>query len=362
MKSLRVTALVVLLAGLLTAGLSAQDAAEGDQDKSAKGAVGALKFSGLMFGDFFYNVDAMKESSKDVNGWQFRRIYFTTDYTINSTFSSRFRLEADQSALASNGKISVFVKDAWLKWKDVFAGSDLYVGMSPTPAFEVSESAWGYRSLEKTTMDYFGVVSSRDLGIDLKGKIDKGGMVKYWLKLGNNSGNSAESNKYKRYYASIQVKPTDEFQFTVYADYASMPQVSDAVSGTMKDNNALVAAGFLNYRSGKTFSIGLESFYKSQANNYSMTASDPLTAQSGLGVSAFAWLALSDDIQLVGRFDTYDPNTDSEIKDDVRSLIVGAVDFQVASNVNIMPGVEIKKLEGSDNSDIIPRVTFFWQF
>lgn len=362
MNTMRATALFFILTVLLTAGSQAQDAAKGEQNKSAAGAVGPVKLSGLMFGDYYYYLDAMDESDKDMNGLQFRRMYITTDYTINSSFSTRFRLEADQSALSSNGKIGVFVKDAYLKWKNVFGGSDLVFGMSPTPAFSVSEDAWGYRALEKTILDFNKIVSSRDIGIDLKGKIDDAGMVRYWVKFGNNSANKPEVDKHKRYYGMLQVKPTDEFQFTVYADYASNPQVSDSVSGTMKDNGALVTAGFVNYQVKNSFSIGVEAFYHSQANNYYATPGDPLTAQAGFGLSAFAWLALTEDMRLVGRYDTYDPNTDSDATDDVRSLLIAALDYRVADHINVMPGVEVIGKESAENSDVIPRMTFLWTF
>ncbi|MCB2205432.1 hypothetical protein KQI65_11850 [bacterium] len=362
MKTVRTAALLSLFVVLFVSGVNAQDSGKEKQDNAAAGAVGPVKLSGLMFGDFFYYMDAMDEADKDMNGVQFRRIYITTDYAINSTFSTRFRLEADQSAKASNGKISVFVKDAFLKWKGVFAGSDLVVGMSPTPAFSVSEDAWGYRALEKTIMDLNKVVSSRDLGIDLKGKLDGSGMVRYWLKFGNNSGNTPETDKYKRYYGMVQVKPTDEFQFTLYADYASSPQVSDSISNTMKDNGALVTAGFVNYKVKDSFSVGVEGFYKSHANNYYAASGEELTAQAGFGVSAFAWVALSEDFRLVGRYDTYDPNADADRGDDVRSLLLAALDYRAASNVSFMPGVEVLSREGMENSDVIPRVTFLWKF
>ncbi len=71
---------------------------------------------------------------------------------------------------------------------------------------------------------------------------------------------------------------------------------------------------------------------------------------------------LSEKIGLVGRFDTFDPNTDSAVKNDVRQLILGAIDFKVASNVSVMPGIEIQTLENADNSDVTPRITFFWEF
>ncbi len=64
------------------------------QDKAAVGSVGQVKFSGLMFGDYFYNASAHDSSQKNFNGFQFRRIYITTDYDIADNFSTRFRLRS----------------------------------------------------------------------------------------------------------------------------------------------------------------------------------------------------------------------------------------------------------------------------
>ena len=145
--------MLLIFAGLINA-----------QDQSS------VKFSGLMFGDYFYNAAQNNGANRDLNGFQFRRIYITTDYKINSTFSSRFRLESDQSSNSNTagGKLGVMVKDAYLQWNNIFSGSNLIFGLSPTPAFDVSEGAWGHRYLEKTIMDLNGIVSSHDLGVDLK--------------------------------------------------------------------------------------------------------------------------------------------------------------------------------------------------
>ena len=317
------------------------------------------KFSGLMFGDIFYNTSAINPDNKDLNGFQFRRIYITTDYSINDQFSTRFRME---SAITNGTNIGVFVKDAWLKWKNVFKGSDLIVGMSPTPAFDVSEGAWGYRALEKTIMDYFGIVSSRDIGIDLKGKLDESGTAKYWFKIGDGSGNKPENDKYKRFYGQLQFNPSSSFLITIYADYASKPKIKDPFDGQMKNNSAFVTAGFINYKYEKTFALGVEAFLKSQQNNYFSSNSLSLASQSGFGLSLWARAAISEKVGIVGRFDTYDPNTDNSSKNDKQSLIIGALDFKVAPKVSVMPGVEVHTLQGADNNDVTPRITFFWEF
>ena len=125
-------------------------------------SVGQGKFGGYMFADYYYNVsrDASFGSAAPANSalsanspgatamqaFQMRRVYFTYDNDISDQFTARFRLEVDQAANASNGKIGSFVKDAYLKWKNIFSGSDLILGIQPPPAYEVSEAAWGYRS------------------------------------------------------------------------------------------------------------------------------------------------------------------------------------------------------------------------
>ena len=172
------------------------------------------KISGQFFVDYFYNVardgnftnfdDTAVEGVKDLNGFLLRRASLNYDKNISEKFSARFRLEADSKSNSSNNKIGVFVKDASLKWKNIFEGSDLIFGIQPTPSFDVSEKYWGYRSLEKTIQDLRGFVSSRDLGIALRGNISESNKINYTVMFGNNSGNSAETDKYKRYYAAVR--------------------------------------------------------------------------------------------------------------------------------------------------------------
>lgn len=325
------------------------------------------KFSGLMFGDYFYNVSSTTPANKDLNGFQFRRIYITTDYNVAENVSTRFRLEADQSSgsLTAGGKVGVMVKDAWVKWKDIFSGSDFFFGISPTPAFDISEGAWGHRFLEKTIMDLNGIVPSRDLGVDLKGRLDETGSVNYWIKIGNNSGNAPESNKYKRFYGLVQFKPSSNFMFTVYGDYASAPQVIDALDKTSKPNNSFVAAAFLNLKQPDVFSFGAEGFLKSTSNNYRTDAVSSLSSQTGFGISLWAYANLTKSVRLVARYDNYDPNTDKD--KDGKSLILGGIDVIAAKNFIITPNIEAFTYQadfpaGTDKSDLIARVTFDWEF
>lgn len=344
------------------------------------------KFSGYMFGDYYYNV--MRDSSfyrtapsssaagsaapgpQAMQAFQFRRIYFAYDNDISEQFTTRFRLEADQGALSSStgdviasGKVAVFVKDAYLKWKNIFSGSDLIFGMQPTPAYEISEAAWGYRSLEKTIMDLRGIVDSRDLGLSLKGKITDDGVLNYWLMVGNGAGTAkTEDNKYKRYYAHIQVKPITNFQATVYADYKDVANVAAGNNGTW------TTAFFAGYSVPFMYNIGVETYLTSQAHAFTPTGGS-LGSKNGFGVSVFGSYNLLPELAAVARYDYFDPNTNSALnaKGDVRNYVLGGLSWKVDKNVTIMPNLlyetyEAQPNHGEPDPSITARVTLYYVF
>jgi len=325
------------------------------------------KISGLMYSDYFYNIDNATIAKKDLSGFQFRRIYFTTDFAVADNFDSRFRLETDQTVNSNTGggKLGVMVKDAYLKWKGIFNGSDLVVGIAPTPAYDVSEAAWGYRSLEKTIMDLDGIVSSRDFGVDLKGKLTDNGSVNYWFKVANNSGNAPETDKYKRYYAMFRFKLSENFQATVHADYASKAQKMDSFDKQAKSNNQFVGSLFLGYKQKEDYSFGVEAFTRTIQNNFAKTTTETLQNQSSIGFSIWGWGALSETLKLVGRFDNFDPNTNNA--SDGTSFLMAGLDYNAAKNVSVIPNVQLFNYQAKDTSgkslkDLTARVTFAYTF
>jgi hypothetical protein len=338
------------------------------------------KFSGYMFGDYSYNVardtgianmsNLATSGSKDFNVFQLRRIYFAYDNDISTSFMTRLRFEA------SSG-VAPLVKDAYVRWKNVFEGSDLFFGVQPTPAFDISEAAWGYRSLEKTIMDLRGIVSSRDLGVSLKGRIDQNGMVNYWLMYGNNSSTNAETDKYKRLYANVQVKPIDNLQVTLYGDYSMKAQINNPNSTTNPratlSNDMVTGALFVGYSEKDKYSAGLEGFYQSTQNGY-IIAGTPATVKDKIaeGVSLFATYNLQSDLVLIGRYDYFEPNSDSKSTGDVRNYVIAGVNWKLDKNVWLMPNIQYETYETKPASgavashsydpSITGRITFYYVF
>jgi hypothetical protein len=349
---------------------------------AASVAMSQGKFSGYMFGDYYYNVgrDAVNLPTSNVaspaggqnySAFQLRRAYFTYDNDINEQFTSRFRLEADQGAGTSavtngdqvgSGKIGVFVKDAYLTWKNVFAGSNLIFGMQPTPAYEVSEAAWGYRSLEKTIGDLRSFVDSRDLGISLKGKITDDGMFNYWVMVGNGAGTSKpETDQYKRYYAHIQIKPMTNLQATVYADF------KDAAGNTAGSTSTWTEAAFVGYSEPFSFNINAEVFIAQKSNSFTAVGATSPSALNATGYSVFGSVYVLPELAVVARYDNYDPNTDGSMTYDARNYIIAGLSWKVDKNVSIIPNVLYETYEtpkgGKDiDPSITARVTMYYVF
>jgi hypothetical protein len=270
------------------------------------------------------------------------------------------------------------VKDAYIKWKNIFAGSDLVFGIQPPPAYEVSEAAWGYRSLEKTIMDARGIVSSRDQGISLHGKITSDGMINYWIMAANNSANSPETDKYKRYYAHLHFKPTANLQATVYVDYKDAADILNSYTKSTLSNAALTSALFVGYSEPFSYNIGVEAFMQSTANALKDTSAKTYNDRSAIGISVFGSYYLMPELALVARYDNYAPSSDDNSKDPAhygtgtagnlaRNYIIAGLSWKVDKNVSIMPNVLYETFDAAKggttpDASVTARLTLYYIF
>jgi hypothetical protein len=341
--------------------------------------VGEGKISGLMFGDYFYNI--LRDSTinnlnntgltgiQDLQGFDFRRIYFTYDYTISEEFSSRFRLEAQTLVSVENTLFLTYIRDAYLNWKNIFEGSNFIFGIQPTPAFVVSEEYWGYRSLEKTIMDLRRIVSSRDLGASLKGKVTSSGSVKYWLMYGNGSNLDTEGDRFKRAYAQVDLEPSEEWRLTLYGDYRFKADKEYIQVNESFNNDALTTDIFLGYQKKDIFTIGAESFWQVVYNDAIQTTEIDYVIQNrnALGVSLFSWYKINEMLVAVGRWDYYDPNISGDYRNDSRNLFIAGLSFVLNQKVAITPNFLFETYEQPENGltidpSLTGRITFYFEF
>jgi hypothetical protein len=338
------------------------------------------RFSGYVFGDYFYNITRDKDASdfsdvtlggeEDLNGFIIRRIYFTLDTDISEEFAARFRLESSATDILPNGKTTVFVKDAYLQWKQAFALSDFYFGIHPTPAFEVSETAWRYRSLEKTIMDLRGIVTSRDIGVSLKGKLTSSGKYNYWVAFGNGSGNVPETDEFKRVYLHFHWKPGRKFQLTAYQDFRFLPDIPDpnTADGELSQDS-FTTAWFLNYGSSEKYGLGYEGFFTHQKNGTQLGSSSPITVdeKTTTGHSVWAWYDFNALVGVVGRYDYFDRNSHFGVTGDARDLIIGSIVLRPHEKVWVMPNVFYETYQDapdgrSFDGALTARITLYFIF
>ena len=80
----------------------------------------------------------------------------------------------------------------------------------------------------------------------------------------------------------------------------------------------------------------------------------------------WAYANLTKKIQLVARYDGYDPNTASTSTNDAKNFILGGIQFAVSKTIDITPNIEIIKYQaaptnGGYSQDVVPRITFNWE-
>ncbi len=304
-----------------------------------------IKISGLLYLDYSYVLASPLADDEGENGFGYRRLYVTTDYKISDDFSGRARFEANDGSTTAQGRPAPFVKDLYLKWSNSFAnGHDLYIGISSPPSFTVAEKAWGYRSLEKTIQDRVKIVSSRDFGVALRGRLTSDGTVRYGVMVANNSGVSGESDKHKRIYAQAEFYPSEALTITIGGDYSSFGDDLD---------NGINGNGHIAYSAGN-LTVGAEGFY----NQVSPTG--PGSSVDTYGVSLFARANLNENVTVIGRFDRVE-FAEAGVEESENFFLAGLA-LRPHKNVEFIPNVLASKFESDDSSEVTGRVTLHMKF
>lgn len=320
---------------------------------------------GYVFGDYFYklggnnqqaSVSQYSTSSKSYQAFELRRLYLYFDKNLSESFNAQFLLEGNEKIFESGGRHSVFIKSAYLQWKNIFGKSDLTFGIVPTPTWTWagSEKLWNYRAVEKTVTDFRGMGAANDIGVSLKGKLDDEGMFSYVAMIGNGNSSKPETNKYKKYYGTLIVKPIKEVVLDAYVDYE--PGQFDLNRTTLK--------GVAAYQD-KNFTIGVEAVQQTR-NKAGAGGTDVIPS----ALSLFGWLPIpgSENLRAFLRFDSFDPNTNESSKGYKESFVVFGVNYLVNDKFHLMPNVWINSFSPKDpsvpekDSDVVLRMTFHYYF
>ncbi len=350
------------------------------------------KFSSQVFGDYSYKIlaDSLNRGvgqysgvPKTFSNFQLRRFYLGYNYNISQTFTAELLLAYEDGGGASAtvdlaNERTFYLKLANIRWKNIFAGSDLIFGAQLTPAFpSLSEQVWGYRSIEKTILDKNKIASATDLGLGLQGSFDDAKNFGYDLLYANGSAQKLETDKFKKLYADLWAKFFEKK--LILNLYGDLNRTSDAPA-----KDILTMKFFIAYQT-KPLTFGIEGFMQTQTHNvvdsnFSSGLHDTASI-TPFGVSVFIrGEIIENTLNFFARYDMFNPDN-SYVSSGVQypkgyntsneNFIVAGIDWTPYNNIHIMPNLwytgysnkangAIEKLK-SDN-DIVSRVTVYYKF
>jgi hypothetical protein len=287
---------------------------------------------------------------------------------------------ATSGDLLTDNKLTYYIKLANLRWKNIWKGTDLVIGQSATPAFPLlTESIWGYRSIERTVAD-IRRTPSFDLGVSLQGKFDSKGNYGYNVMVGNGTSAKPENDKFKWFYGDVFAKFFNQkLVFDLYADYERLP-------GSINYHHSRnMVKGFVAYTT-PAFTVGVEAFINRGQNDVvglNTTAKDTLSANAK-AVSVYVKGRITKDkLGFFARVDSYNPDSkyDNNLYTSYKGItgnyepnnkemfMTAGLDFTPMKNVHFMPNVwynrytaQQSNLSGPANRDhdLVFRLTFYY--
>ncbi len=361
------------------------------------------KLWGYSFGDYYYKAhsDALNRGGsnqytgieKGRNAFQLRRVYLGYNYDISPKFSAELLLAAEDNVttstgatsgdLLSNNKLSFYIKLANIRWKNIWKGTDLVIGQVSTPAFPLlTESIWGYRSIERTVAD-IRRTPSFDLGATLQGKFDpETGNYGYDIMIGNGTGAKPENDKFKWFYGDVWAKFLDKkLVFDLYADYEKLNETS-----TFHHSRNMIK-GFVAYTT-PAITVGVEAFTnygKQDVVGSTAVLKDTISATSNAISAYIKGRITKEKLGFFARVDSYNPDTkydnskyisykglSSNYEPNNKELFITAgLDFTPIKNVHFMPNIcynrytaQQTNLTGTSQQDhdLVYRLTFYYVF
>ena len=314
----------------------------------ASSAHGQARVSGMVYADAQDQLHGFANAA-DTTKFRFRRVQFTVDQDLDTTFAVRLQLEADENELSSRGKTTVFVKQAWLRWGHLGAFGDLYMGLSTTPTWAMTESYWGYRSLEKTVLDLQGLGVATDMGVALLRAPAAGHPLGWHLMLSNGNGQKPENTPGKKLSVSVPYR---------FGDYVleGMGDFEDE-RGTHDRWTGRVLGG---WQKGAD-ALGIELYRRVNANV------GPANADVvPVGVSAYGRRKLSNHWRAVGRVDWTNPDSKVGNAGYREMFFLAALDATPHANVHVMPNILVRTYSAKVSTaadrkaDVTLRVTLHW--
>ena len=346
----RVTALALVMFSLASAALIAQSSGASQPDPDPPPL---FEFSGLVFGDI-YGVPShhLEVADGRVAAW-IRRAYLTGDFNLSPSLFVRVRGEINQDGdFVSNG-FTIDFKDVHLRW--TLGRHRLFFGLAPSPSFDLQDSVWGYRHLERTPLDGQGI-PSRDLGIAAHGPLNASDTIRYRLMVGTGKDFGRETGEGRKLMGAVSFGREERgLLVDVYGDFQRLPGETDTSTGSF----------FAHYRL-TSMPLRLSGLY-----TYQHRQDAPRLV---LG-SAYAIADVAPKLSVIGRIDRlFAPSPDGDGIDYLpfdttakATFLMGGIEWRPWKHLSLTPNVQAVLYDAPSRGqrprdDVYLRVTFYLHY
>lgn len=284
--------------------------------------------SGTLFGHYLYD---LSEGAEGYNEFGLDRIYLRADGTINDRFGARVTLDANRfSDPAVDTRYRLFVKHAYLEWKDAAPGVKVRAGIIDAPLGPYLDDFWGHRYIADNFAAQAIKLSTADAGLGAYGK-HKDGMVDWAAVVVNGEGYSKlEVDKGKQVQARVSVDPMAK------SDDLALPITGFvAYSFNPDDAQQLIASGVVGF--DQKFFTGSAQVLINQQHEV-----------NGFGYSVVALPHIPKVATVVFRMDHFDPDTATD--KDAYTTIIGGLSHNFAKKVALAGTFQQTTTEAAPNT------------
>ena len=300
---------------------------------------------GVGYAQYVYQ---LKDTANHLNNFDVTRAYINVIGKF--AYGIGTRVTGDVYHNTTDGSLSYRLKYAYATWTPEKSALTFKFGQMHTPFLDWEENLWDYRMQGGMAMERAGYMSSSDFGAGIDGNwgFDKVNM-QVGIYNGENYNKPVATDKQKDVMGRVSVRllGTDQGGRSGGLRLTGYGQVGKPTGGGRRNR----FLGMLSYRS-KVVTLVAE--YAATKD----TASAPAAAtKKGRVISAFGVLRVpKSKIQIIGRFDSTDPNTASTVINDRTSRIIAGLAYQFSDNLRILGDFDHLSYQGGVTTPALEAV------
>ena len=301
--------------------------------------------SGVGYAQFVYMA---KDTANHLNTFDVTRAYINVQGSFAYGIKTRVTGDVYRN---TDGSLAYRLKYAFATWtpRDGKSPLTFKFGQMHTPWLDWEENLWDYRMQGQMAMERPGYLSSSDFGAGVDGNwaFDKVNMQVGIYNGENYNKPTGDKQKDVMGRVSVRLMGTNQGGKSGGLRLTGYGQIGKPTGGGRRNR----FIGMLSYRS-KVLTAAAE--YASTKD----TASAPTAGlRKGRVISLYSVVRVpKSKVQLIGRFDSTDPNTASGVINDRTSRIIAGAAYQFSDNLRVMGDLDHLSYQGGHTTPALEAV------